>query len=678
LTLRTSYIKSDTGGTSRSSSSSLNFGNAGVLYRSRSNSTVLQLDSLLSKNVSNQLILSYSHINDNPIYMGEPFPRIEISLPGFYLNAGSESNRHKNKTVQDIFELSDNLTIFKGKHTITLGTHNEFFHFLNIFMVNAFGSYAFRTIADLDAGKPSSYSLTYSLTDDPDAAARFWVYQLGLHAQDEWKFSPDLKMTFGIRADMPIIPGTPLANPVVAEKFSTLGLKTNQVASGNILWSPRFGFNWNVAGKQNTQVRGGIGVFSGRTPYVWISNQFSNTGMDLARYNLTTSGTATLGFFVFDPYGQPESGAPLQGTINLIDPKFKYPQVLRSSLAIDQQLPLGFTGTVEFVYSKGLQSVMFQNINIQETGKFAPIDNRPLFGTPATSSGSNTGKGNYINTQFLDVIFLKNTSQGFEWNLSFQLQREWGRGSSLNAFYSYGVAYDVNSSSSSIALSNWRYNPAGKKGPNADEISRALFDPGHRVMVSLIQRFNFLKNAPTMLSLIYDGHSGSRYSTIYYNDYNGDGYDNDLIYVPNDSSEIVMTRGTWADLDYYINGDPGLSKYRGKIVPRNASREKWYNGCDVKLSQQIPMPYGEGHRLEVSLTLKNLLNLIDRNEGIFNYISNDDKPLTYRGIDAATGKPKIDFYGKVDPNNPANSDYRFLINQLLSRWQLLLGVNYRF
>jgi len=681
LTLRTSYIKSDSGGVQRNSTSSFNMGNAGVLYKTNSNSTVLQLDSVFGKNVSNQLILSYQYINDHPTYMGAAFPRIAISLPSFSLYAGSESNRHKNQLKQDIIEISDNLTIFKGKHTIVLGTHNEIFHFYNVYMPNGFGSYSFRTLADLEAGKPYQFNYTYSLTADPDAAAKFWVYQLGLHVQDEWKMSPDLKLTLGIRADVPIIPDKPLANPVVEAKFSAQGLKTDQVASGNVLWSPRFGFNWDVAGKQKTQVRGGLGVFSGRTPYVWISNQFSNTGMDLARYNITAASGKTLDFFVTDINGQPKSGTALQGTINLIDKNFTYPQVLRNSIAIDQQLPLGFTGTVEFIYSMNLKSVMFQNINIAKVaGKFAPLDGRPLWGTPAISSSSNTGKGNYINKEFQDVILMTNTKKGYEWNFSFQLQREWGRGSSLNALYSYGVAYDVNSSTSSVAVSNWQFNPGGFEGPNADVEARAIFDPGHRVMVALSQRFNFLKNAPTILSMIYDGHSGSRYSSIYYNDYNGDGYGNDLIYVPleTDSDKIILTKGTWADLDAYINGDPGLKAARGTIIGRNASREKWYNGFDLKLSQQIPMPYGEGHRLEVSLTLKNLLNLIDKNQGVFRYISYDDAPLTYKGLDKATGKPIFDFYGKVDPANPANADFRFLINQLLSRWQLLLGVNYRF
>jgi hypothetical protein len=678
LTLRTSYISSDSGGVLRNSTSSLTFGYGGVLYKTRSNSTVLQLDSLFGKNVSNQLILSYSHINDNPTYMGAAFPRVTVALPGFSFYAGSESNRHKNLLKQDIVELSDNLTIFKGKHTFVLGTHNEFFRFMNVYMANGFGSYTFRTLADLEAGKPSAFTYTYSLTNDPDAAAKFSVYQLGLHAQDEWKMTPNLKLTLGIRADVPIIPNKPLANPLVEAKFSDRGLKTDQVASGNVLWSPRLGFNWDLTGRQSTQVRGGLGVFSGRTPYVWISNQFSNTGMDLARYNLTTSGTNTLNFFVTDVNAQPKSGTAVQGTINLIDKNFTYPQVLRTSLGIDQQLPFGFTGTVEFIYSMNLKSVMFQDINIQENGKTAPLDGRPLWGTPSTGSSNNSGKGNYINKEFLDVILMTNTKKGYEWNLSFQLQREWGKGSSLNALYSYGVAYDVNSSTSSVAVSNWQFNPAGAAGPNADVLARAIFDPGHRVMVAFSQRFNFLKNASTILSMIYDGHSGSRYSSIYYNDYNGDGYNNDLIYVPSSPDQIILTKGTWAELDAYINGDPGLSKYRGQIVPRNASREKWYNGFDLKLSQQIPMPYGEGHRLEVSLTLKNVLNLIDKNQGVFRYINYDDAPLTYKGLDKTTGKPIFDFYGKTDPANLANADYRFLINQLLSRWQLLLGVNYRF
>jgi len=648
------------------------FSNAGVIYQNKTNSTVLQLNSVFGQNLSNELILNYTTIRDNPTYMGAAFPTIVVNLGGgISFRGGSEEYRHRNILNQDLIEFTDTLTLMKGNHNIVFGTHNEFFKFYNVYVQRSFGKYEFSSLDNLQNGKPDRYDRYYSLTNDPNAPAQFSVYQVGLFAGDEWAAAKNLTLTFGVRADIPLIPDKPLANPLVFEKF---GIPTNQNAGGNILWSPRIGFNFSPSMNKETQFRGGVGVFSGRTPYVWISNLYSNTGMDLGRYYLTKGVT----FFNTDPLNQPTSPTPTvySGDINLITNNYRFPQVLKANFAIDRKLPWGFTGTLEFVYGKNIKDIKYQNINLQVVGHTDLLGGRDLYGTQSTSGSSTYGTPTYKNKQFYSVILLSNTNKGYQYSVSAQLQREWKDGSMINMAYTYGMAKDINSGTSSRAISSWQYNII-TGDPNEPALTFSDYDTRHRIMLAVSKRFDFVKNAPTYFSIFYNGRSGHPYNTRYSNDVNGDGAQNDSIYVPANETDQIILPGTgtggWAELNAYIEADPGLRKYRGQILPRNANRDKWYNELDLKLTQNIPMPFAGGHKLELSLTINNFLNMLNKDWGVYRYITFDDTPLTYAGIDKATGKAIIQFWGKT-----ASTDARYTINQLLSRWKMKLGATYRF
>jgi hypothetical protein len=664
LTLRHSFMKSDFENLSRSSSRSFTMGNGGIIYKTKSNNFVLQLNSTLGDNIFNELMVNYQTVRDNPTYMGQPFPKIIVFDSGVTFNAGSEEYRHRNILNQDLVEITNNLTIFKGNHTIVLGTHNEFFKFYNVFVQREFGKYEFSSLDDFENGDPSYFDRYYSLTGDPNAPARFKVFQLGLYAMDEWNITPSLKLTIGLRADVPLMPDDPPNNSLV---FSTFGIPTNQNAGGNILWSPRVGFNYSSS--KDLQIRGGVGIFSGRTPYVWISNQYSNTGTDLARFRDFSPDFK----FNPDPLNQPTNPSPVAvGDINLIDKNYKFPQVLKTNIAIDKRLPFGFTGTLEFVYSKSLNEIFYQNINIGPNGQTNAFDGRVLMGSQSTSGSRRYGNPNYLNDDFREVIMLSNTSEGYQWTVSAQLQKEWGGGNMINASYSYGEAKDLFGGTSSRAISNWQYNVV-KGNPNDPELSWSFHDPGHSIKLAITKKFRFFRNAPTTISLFYDGRSGRRFSTRYYNDVNGDGRTNDSIYVPANESEFILTRGSWTDLDAYISADPALDSYRGQILPRNANRDPWYHGMDLKFSQDIPVPGLKGHRLSLYVSVKNFLNLLNKDWGVYRYIAFEDTPLTFAGYDAATGKPKLEFWGKT-----GDKDARYTLNQLLSRWQALFGIRYKF
>jgi hypothetical protein len=672
LTLRHNYVK----GTATNSPSAANakvfaFGDVYYQLNNKTNSTVLQLNSTLGKNLFNELTLNYTTIRDFRSTGDTLFPQVNVLIAGGYrLTAGTEQYSGANGLNQDIIEITDNLTFYTGKHTFTIGTHNELFDFANLYIRNYYGYWLFNSLNDFEAGKAARYYHDF-ITANPKEKwwASFGVSQLGGYVGDNWAILPNLTLTLGVRLDVPIIKDIPNPNPKVEAIY---GIKTDQVASGNMMFSPRLGFNWDVNKDKKTQVRGGIGIFSGRTPYVWISNQFSNNGLDFTRFDLTNPTFK----FVSDPLNQPESGPGLVSGISevdIIDKNFTYPQVLRLNLAIDKELPLGIIGTLEFLYSRNLNDILYQNLNLRQTGLLGQ-GGRVLYARDYDKFTTGT-------KSFNDVIYLTNSTQGFQYSFSVQLQKNFNKNSWANFTYSYGQAKDVNSGTSSQAASNFGYNPI-RYDVNNPELTWSNYDVRHRLGAAVSYTINLLKRAPTSIGLFYGGRSGRPYSTTYnYSDANGDsGSGNDLVFVPNVFGDVILTNSSgvplpdqltaWQALDAFISRDPGLNAARGTIVPRNASREPWYHGLDARLAQDIPLPFLRDHRLQLTLDIVNVPNLLNKKWGKSYYVSNqNDVAWTFKGYDAATGKEKIEFTDRLE---------KFSISNLGSRWGAQLGLRYSF
>jgi hypothetical protein len=657
LTLRHNFVDANREILRRNVDYAFSLENWTYLMESTTNSTVLQLNSTLGQNLFNELILNYTTIRDKRRPTGEDFPAVQIRDSG--LQAGSETYSHKNQLDQDLIEITDNLTLYAGNHTITFGTHNEFFKFYNVFQKRAFGHYYFSTLDDFEAGIAYRYRHVYSNTDDPLAPAQFSVSQLGFYVGDDWTVSPNIHLTLGLRADIPLFPDKPQANPDVEAAF---GIPTNHVPTGNILFSPRLGFNIDL-GNKTTQLRGGVGIFSGRTPYVWISNQYSVNGINQTEIYYTNYAGIP---FNPDPYSQPAMPGSGGAEINIIDRDYKFPQTLRTNFAVDRELPFGFTGTVEFIYSKVMNEIKYENINLQQVG--TQYDGRPLYGHLGWGTYWDT---DYIHPEFTHVILLTNTNKGFNYSLSLQLQKEFKTGGLLNMSYTYGMSKDLFSGTSSQAVSNWGYNITSGD-PNDPELTYSSHDTRHRIAFAASKVFRFFKNAPTTFSFFFDCRSGRPYSTIYRYDYNGDGRSNDSIYVPIDENDIILTSGTWAELDAYIKADPALDSHRGEILPRNASRDPWFTRVDIKIAQEIPIPGLKGHKLILSFDIENLMNLFNKDWGYYKYIQFDDAPLQFQGYNDA-GVPTFSFRGDA-----STKDARYILNQEFSRWRAMFGARYRF
>lgn len=681
LTLRQNYIDATDDNLSRSGSN-FSFGNNAYQFKSKQNISVMELRSNFSPAVSNNLILGYSRIREQRQTAGTPFPQIQIlNLEGVSANSaffGSERSSFANELDQDIFEVTNNVRYTRGVHTFTLGTHNEFFKFRNLFINNLVGRWDFNSLADYLDNEPARARITYSLIPGEDQpATEFKAAQLGFYVQDELEVFTGFRLTVGLRADIPVLPDKPLFNQGVSTTFP--GVRTDQTPSGQVLWAPRAGFNYDVTGDRSLQLRGGAGIFTGRVPFVWLSNQFVNSGLVLG--TIDVRGAAINGGNGFEPdiSRQRNVGGPVATTeINAVDKNFRIPQIARFNLAGDLQLAEGLVGTLEGIYTKTLNNIVYRDINLlPATTTINPVysggaDTRPLY---------NSGNAGKVSPAYTNVIFLDNSSEGYSYNLTAQLQKTFTFGLNGSFAYTYGRAEDVNSGTSSTALSNWEFNQI-VENPNDPPLATAYYETRHRLVGSLNYKVAYGPDDAfsTGISLFYSGFSGTPFTYLYNGDLNGDGrFNNDLLFVPasleqinlqdirNNVGVVMRTRDEqWQALDAFIANDPYLSERRGQYAERNGARSPWEHRFDVRLMQDLGKVIGKyRNALQLTFDVSNVGNLISKDWGRNYFISNNAVTLITR-----TSSNGFNF----NRSNPEGWD----ISDLGSRWQAQFGIRYLF
>jgi hypothetical protein len=632
-------------------------------FRSKTNGSVAQLNSTFGNSV-NELRVAYTRIRDRRAgqdFETKPFPRVSVRMGGNTLTVGREAFSTANELDQDIIELHDDFTMLKGKHTITIGTHNEFFDFRNLFIRDNFGTYTFNTLDLFDAGTAQAFDYSYP-TDPNKPAAAFGVRSFGLYVGDQWRWRPNVTVTMGVRVDAPMFPDKPTANPVAVTNF---GFATD-TTPGGLRYSPRVGFNWDIEGDGTQQVRGGVGMFSGRTPYVWLSNQYGNTGIEFQRIGASNVAANRIPF-VADAMAQPKtvtgaSGSSFTNEIDLIDPDYKYPTLLRGNLAYERQLGWGLVGSTEFLFTRNLQDVKYQNLNRDKQLENASgvkqvqaIDGRPIYTRDVTTLG--------------DVIFLTNSTEGYTWSGLAEIRRPFRNGWFFNASYLYGRSKATMEGTSSQAASNWG-NVLISTDPNNPPLGTSVYDPGHRVNLSASYEIGLFGGATGTASIYYSGQSGRPYTFTYFGDVNGDGRtSNDLLYIPAAPTEVTFTGGTYQQLISVIQDYGCPADFVGQIMPRNACRAPWSNQLDFRFNVALPF---QRVKAEVTLDVINLLNLIDNRKGLQEY-------ATFNAVSPVT---PVLTAGQVTGYNIAfitNSNFRmWQRDDLRSRWQMQLGGRIRF
>jgi carboxypeptidase family protein/TonB-dependent receptor-like protein len=685
LTLRHNYVKAGNDIVSNRSGSQFRFPTSIYSQANKTNSTVAQLNSVVTTGTFNEARVGVQHILDVRSTAVQ-FPSIEIggANQNATLNAGTERFSAANSLDQKITEITDDFTVLKGNHTIVVGTHNELFKFKNLFMSEANGYYFYPTLAAFEnqtcpkvLSGGCEYRLTYATGADPRRPTQFGAEQFGLYVNDQWHASNNVSFTFGLRADKPRFNDTPSFNQTV---MNAIGFNTGTHPAEQLVWSPRVGFNWNPGGSTKQQVRGGVGVFAGRAPYVWISNAYAGTGIEQVALTCNASNCAVPAFNP-DPATQPKLGAAGALAVDLIDPNFHFPRVVRSTLGYDRDLFWGLRGTAEVVYSKTQSDVYYTNLNEVQTGVSA-LDGRPTYAR-RTSALS-------------DATFLTNTSLGAESVETIQLSKAPWHGLNLSGSYAHQHATSAFDATSSRAISNWRFQHS-TGNIFQPTLGTSAFEQKHRLNLNATYDFNTGPFSHTF-GLYYNAQSGRPYSLLLGTisgvpDINKDSnFSNDLLYVPGDKVVLCPSNSTAptaanpcgtrtalsTDILKNYLAFAGINPNNPRILNKYESHEPWSRHLDFHYALGLPLHYA---RTEVTFDMLNLMHYFDKNQGNVYFVANQNiTPINYAGQDAASGKA-IYREGSTTFDAAGNRVFgtltpgrQYSISDLQSRWQMRLGL----
>lgn len=675
------------------------FNDASYDQRNETHSLVFELQSRLSNNVSNELRAGWTRVRDwREAAAPGGAPTVSISVSNsvgdtnknttVYL--GNEYCSYANQLDQDIFTLTDNVTWYKGNHTITFGTHNEFYKMYNVYAQNATGAWSFNSLEDFMNNKANQFKYTYYNNDDLDEngnwGAKFGAAQLGFYLQDEWRANDKFTMTYGLRLDIPVMFDRPSVNKEFneSETAKKYGVATGDIASGNVLLSPRLGFRWYVDEQRNILLRGGVGLFTGRVPFVWMSNQFSNSGVDQVSVTAYAPNDEipALGSTVTAESIKQMGYSAGAATINVVDKKFKYPQVFRINAAADFNLGNGWQATLEALYSKTFNNLYLENIDYVDSGlKYYAAGHN-------MAHASNTNIVYKNNTSYSDIIYLSNTNKGYSYSLTAQLRKSFAFGLTLDAAYTFGHSYSVFDGTSSVAYSNWKYNYA--RATNSPDLAVSGFDIPHRIIASANYNTRYGKKNRwgTNLALIYEGHSGQPYSLSYYYKYslpnggvsvNGDGMNgNDLVYIPSAVEVMNMNWKSDADMnnfEHFILDNKYLRDNRGKWSERNKLRMPFESQFDFSFSQDFYYNLKRGGKITFMWTVMNVANLLNKDWGKYYENVYSFSPLTVTGVTEVKNDRN-----EVVGYDPTYSFYETTksLDDYMSRWRMQFGVRVTF
>lgn len=691
LTIRHQYTKAEQISQSSSGSTTINFGNNGIYFPSTTNSFAAELNSRFSNTISNNLIIGYTSVLDDRDPIGGDFPWVRIQDGAGAIQFGSEEFSTANELDQKIFTITDNLKLYKGDHTITLGTHNEFYDIYNTFIPQNYGSYDYASVNDfLTNAAPTDYDRSYSLVDGitgdgTAAAADFKAIQLGFYGQDEWSVSNKLTLTAGLRIDIPIITSDPVVDPsfnsqtlpsLQAQYDIADDIEGGKAPDGQLLLSPRLGFSYDVNRDNKTVVRGGLGIFTSRIPFVWPGAMFNNNGLTLGYV-----GAAPDGFKagINEQYTNPEFTVP-SGQVDLFVKNFKYPQVFRANLALDKTLDSGWKFTVEGIYTKTLNNVVYTNVNSDPTIDFrwAGKDSRPVYSRSS------------IDPAYSAIYVGSNTNEGYTYNLSGMLSKEWQSGLNFLLAYTYGDAEAVNEGTSSQNSSQWR-GQVSIDGRNNPVLGRSDYSLGSRLISALSYKLKWVDSGAfaTTFSLFYEGQSGIPFSYVI-GARNGQNPNNEtgstsrnrsLPYIPASQGDIVLVEKNglspaqqWELLNAFIEDDPNLKDSRGGYSDKNGSRAPFTSQWDFAIRQDLGSVFGANlHRIQLSIDIENFANLLSKNLGtVYNVVGdfNNSELYQYEGLDGQT--PTFSF------TNDLLGKEKYDINSFSSRWRMRFGIRYIF
>jgi outer membrane receptor for ferrienterochelin and colicin len=664
---------------------------------------VFQLFSVFGNGSSNELFIGYNRAR-NRRTPESPYPQIRVTgLPtttggtNGEIFAGADQFSQTNELDTDTYELTNNFNFSRGNHTITLGTRNEYVDLRNLFNQSSYGVWSFRGLDSLSAGNANSYRRAFILRDGGNVY--FSALQSAWYGQDQWQVTPKLAMTIGLRADFSKF----LEDvPYNAAIDSAYGKRTDDVPKSSLQISPRIGFNYDISGDQSQQLRGGIGLFVGTPPYVWLENAYVNSGSIITFLNCGSSGTRAPTFNI-DPEANPTctggAGSKPIGDVNWLSKDLKFPQPLRASLSYDRSLPRDLVFSIEGLFSKTLNQFFFVNRNLAGITGYDKHGRAIYADSIRASTAASFPRlpasvvANGGTARFSTAIDLLNQNKDQAWSLTTSLRKRYSNNWEGSVAYTHARARDVQSFGSSTHASNWQFG----RTLSGDQLEAfrgiSLFDQTHKLTGTGTYTKHWTGEWSTDFTATYSGVSGSPHDYVYAStsstngDMNGDGRNgNDLIYVPRNALNTteIMFRAIpngatvaqqQAAFEQYIRNSPCLSAQRGRILARNSCKQPFLNQVDVAIRQTIPSVRGQ--RLSLQADITNFGNLLNKDWGqarVTEASSNSNVPiLTHVGMTSSNptvAVPIVQF-------NVNQKEY--IIGNFVSNfWRFQLSARYSF
>ena len=692
------YLATRYRNTNRSGIEAMSFANANYTNDRKVESFVGEWNATVKDNMVNQLTVGYTAIKDpkRGIPGAQNFPFIEVLEPDasgnllYYTALGNELFTVGNLLENNVFNATNNFSIFSGKHTYTIGANFEYMTFKNAFnpvfngfyRFTSYNSFVETVINQTPGAYPDAFAKGYALdgsSTPPVDETKFG--QFGVYVQDEFQVTDNLKLTAGLRVDFPFyatdIPSNQLLDNL-GKSFTdgngdSFTPDVSKFPKVKPLFSPRVGVNWDVNGEGVTQLRGGTGIFSGRIPFVWMSNQVNGSGVVRGGVGYEGADVAQeLGpNYVFNPdvtYGNPANpGQTLSNELNLTDREFKLPQVWRTNIGVDQKLPFGIIATADFIYSQDISTPIVYNPILRDpNGNLNGPDQRPYW------------EGNYSNdSDFRNVFYLTNANRKADYvSISAQLQKKFDNGFNAMIAYTASRARDLDTAGGSQAGSLW--TATVKEDRNDPELSFAGFDQPNRVIANLSYQ-----TENSTISLFWEGGENGRYSYTYSGNF-GDN-SNRLIYIPNDASELNFQQFTLAgktvtaqqqvDLfNAYIDQDDYLSENRGSVAVRNGAKNPWLNRFDMRITQDLKI-VNDKNKIQLSFDFLNIGNMLNSDWGVPQFAF-QQTPLNYRGRDS-DGEPIYRLNVVPGTTNFPSTTSR-ASSSIGDTWRLQVGVRYLF
>lgn len=608
----------------------LGFQSNGYELAEEVNSGSFELNSTWSDSFSTTFRASYRDYNrDQTPFGGRDFPNMEVctdatsggnatSCNGTRLFFGPDVSRHSNDLNTENLSFDLTARLDAGNHSFRLLAGYTDVSVYNLFLQRSLGDFYFDSLADFVSGTASRlrYANAVPSLNPNDAAAKFSTQNYTVGIQDDWQVTPDLTLSLGVRYDLF---GNDVKPPLNPNFLARYGFHNRETFNGRDVIQPRFGFNWQATDK--LIVRGGVGIFSGGTPDVYLSNSFSNTGqltnsVDINRTNCAASVTCnalngvsggTIPTSVTDFLARNTASLALAPTDN-IDPNLKVARKWKASLQADYEIGSGWFVGGQFLYDKNIYGYTWTDLRSVPIGTLP--DGRPRYG--ALNNVATTNRD----------LQLTNSEKGRAFFATARFAKAWDFGLSIDGSYTYSNVKDEGALTSSTSSSNYQNNAF--VDPNRAAYGRSIYEYTHQWKFGADFKRNFFGDNETRISLFGEYRSGRPYSATMLDNSGNRGsvagtvgnLGNMLLYVPTAGGDSKVSFDSAASETAFNNliAELGLEKYRGKIVKKNTQTSPDFFKVDLHFSQEIPAFVGNA-KFKLFADVENVLNFIDSDWG---------------------------------------------------------------